>query len=290
MRRPLLFALIAAIVVLLGVAAVLFVRYRKTTEEYTDMKAAEETARTGYAEAFKAVAEIQDSLNAIAIGDSTVRLLSQGLQAEQMLTEPHKRQALERVALLNASLQRNKERIRRLESDLKRNGVKVAGLEKMLGELKQTMAEKEALVSQLTVRADSLQTRVAGLEGEVQQNQETIRANEQTIEDKRREAATVYYAIGSKKELGQWGLTVARGGLLGIGRTLEPSGRYNETYFTALDTDHESVIRTTSAKVQVLSAQPAASYELAVVGGAMELHILDPKEFRKVKHVLLMTR
>ena len=49
MRRPLLFALIAAIVILLGVAAVLFVRYRKTTEEYTDMKAAEETARTGYA-------------------------------------------------------------------------------------------------------------------------------------------------------------------------------------------------------------------------------------------------
>jgi hypothetical protein len=290
MRRPVLFALIGAIALLLGIAALLFVRYKKASEEYADMKAAEETARTGYSEAFKAVAEIQDSLNAIALGDTTVRLLSQELQAEQMLTEPHKRQALERIALLNASIQRSKEKIRHLETNLKKNGIKVAGLEKMLTDLKQSVAEKEMLIGQLNGKVDSLQTTVTGLQTEVQQSQETIRAREQTIEDKRRESATIYYVIGSKKELGTLGVAVAKGGFLGMGRTLEPSGKYNESFFTALDTDHESIIRTPAPKAQVLTAQPTASYELKLVGGGMELHILDAREFRKVKHLILMTK
>ena len=290
MRKPALYALIAAIVVLAILAAVFFVRYRKTAEQYTDMKAAEETARTGYAEAFKAVAEIQDSLNAIAIGDSTVKLLSHELQAEQMLTEPHKRQALERVALLNASIQRNKERIRQLESNLKKSGIKVAGLQKMIGELKQSVAEKEGLLAVLNGRVDSLQTRVTGLEGEVQQSQDTLRAREQALEEKRREAATVYYVVGSKKELAAMGVTVAKGGFLGLGRTLEPSGKYNESLFTALDTDHESIIRAPAPHVQILTAQPKASYELASVAGGVELHILDAQDFRKVKHLLIMTK
>jgi hypothetical protein len=42
--------------------------------------------------------------------------------------------------------------------------------------------------------------------------------------------------------------------------------------------------------VQVVSAQPPASYELTAVGGQMELHILDAKEFRKVKHLIVMTK
>jgi hypothetical protein len=39
-----------------------------------------------------------------------------------------------------------------------------------------------------------------------------------------------------------------------------------------------------------VTAQPPASYELKAVGGQMELHILDPKEFRKVKHLVVMTK
>lgn len=290
MRKPVLFALIAVVVVLAVVAAVLFMRYRKVSTEYTNLRLAEETARVGYSEAFNAITEIQDSLNAIAIGDTTVQMLSTDAQSELKVTEAVRRQALDRVNVLNASLQRNKERIRRLEANLRKSGVKVAGLEKMIVTLKQTMFEKEALVAQLTGRVDSLQTSVTGLTTEVQRSQETIRVREQTIEQKRRELATIYYVVGSKKELTLLGFIVAKGGVLGLGKTVEATGRYNESYFTSMDTEQESLIPTSAARVQVVSAQPPASYELKAVGGLMELHILDAKEFCKVKHVVIMTK
>jgi hypothetical protein len=152
------------------------------------------------------------------------------------------------------------------------------------------MIEKEALVAQLTGQVDSLQTSVTGLKTEVQQGQETIRVREQVIEEKRRELATIYYIIGSKKELSTLGFITAKGGVLGMGKTVEATGRYTESYFTSLDTDQESIIPTSAAKVQVVSAQSPASYELKPVGGLMELRILDAKEFRKVKHLIVMTK
>ena len=33
-----------------------------------------------------------------------------------------------------------------------------------------------------------------------------------------------------------------------------------------------------------------SSYELQVVDGHVEIHILDPTEFRKVRHLVVMTR
>jgi chromosome segregation ATPase len=290
MRKPVLFALIAVAVVLAIVAAVLFVRYRKVSTEYTNMRLAEETARVGYSEAFNAITEIQDSLNAIAVGDSTVQMLSTGAQSELKVTEAVRRQALDRVNVLNASLKRNKEKIRKLEVSLRKSGVKVASLEKMIVTLKQTMIEKEALVARLTGQVDSLQVSVTGLTTEVKRGQETIQAREQTIEEKRRELATIYYVVGSKKELTLRGFIVAKGGVLGMGKTVEATGRYNDSYFTSMDTDQESIVPTSAAKVQVVTSQSPASYELKAVGGLMELHILDAKEFRKVKHLVIMTK
>jgi chromosome segregation ATPase len=290
MRKPILFALIAVVAVLAIVAAVLFVRYQKVSTDYTNMRLAEETARVGYSEAFSAITEIQDSLNAISVGDSAVQMLSTGAQSEMKVTEAVRRQALDRVSVLNASIQRNKERIRKLEASLRKSGVKVDRLQKMIVKLKQTMFEKEALVAQLTGRVDSLQTSVTGLTTEVQRGQETIRVREQMIQEKQRELATIYYIIGSKKELSTLGFITAKGGVFGMGKTVEATGRYTESYFTSLDTDQESIVPTLAAKVQVVSTQPLASYELKAVGGLMEIHILDAKEFRKVKHLIVMTK
>ena len=254
------------------------------------MKIKEETSRSGFAEAFRAVAEIQDSLNAIAIGDTTVKMLSQSLQGEQKPTEMHRREVLERIAVLNASIQRNKKRIHQLEANLKKAGLQVAGLQKMIDGLNQTLTEKQAMIASLGTQVDSLQTTVTGLQTTVQQGQDKIQQQDQTIESKRKEMATIYYIIGTKTELRKAGVTATHGGVLGMGKTLEPSASYNESAFTPLDTDQETVIRVPSARVEVLSAQPKSSYELKLVDKQTELHILAPAEFRKVKHLIVMTR
>ncbi len=290
MRRPVLFTLVAVILLLVVATSIMFVRYRKSSADYVDMKLREETARTGYAEAFSAVTEIQDSLTALALGDTAVRMLSRNLNDEQKPTAMQRREALDRIAYLGASIQRSKEKLARLEASLAKSGLKVASLQNMIGSLKQSLAYKEAIVATLAGRVDSLQTRVGGLETEVQQGAETIRAREQTIAETQRELATIYYIVGTKKALINAGVLEAKGGILELGKTLQLSGHYTESLFTPMDTDRESVIPTAAARVQVMSAQPKSSYEVRTVDGRAEIHILDAKEFRKVKHAVLMTR
>ena len=77
MRKPVLIALIVVIVALAAVATVAVLRYQRTATENNDLRLAKETAQVGYSEAFSAITEIQDSLNAIAVGDSTVQMLSE---------------------------------------------------------------------------------------------------------------------------------------------------------------------------------------------------------------------
>ncbi|MEK7331516.1 MAG: hypothetical protein AAB113_12020 [Candidatus Eisenbacteria bacterium] len=288
MRKPIQIALVTVLVLLVGATALLFTKYRKTSADFVQMKAAEEEARTRYGQTIDAIAEIQDSLNAISLASGTAQLLSQELRAEQKLTEPQGREALDRIAILRASILRSKGMIHQLEANLTKSGMKIAGLQKMIANLKQTVTEKEGLIGELSVRVDSLQTQVTGLVAEVQQTQETVRTRDQAIEEKRRELATVYYIVGKKKELAAAGAIVAKGGVLGIGKTLQPSGNVNQSLLTAMDTDQETVIHTPSARVKVLSAQPTSSYELRLVDGRMELHIIDPKEFRKVKQLVIL--
>jgi hypothetical protein len=291
MRRPIQIALIAVLVLLAGSTALLFTKYRQTSADYVQTKAAEEQARAQYGSTIDAIAEIQDSLNAISLASGTTQLLSQELRTEQKLTEPQGREALDRIATLRASILRSKEMIHQLETNLTRNGMKIAGLQKMVANLKTSVAEKEGQIAQLSGQVDSLQTQVTGLVAEVQETQETVRAKDTAIEEKRRELATVFVAVGTKKDLAAKGVIVAKGGLLGLGKTLQPTGFANAEAFTPLDTDQATVVPIPSVKARVLSAQPPSSYELKLVegGGGMELRILDAQEFRKIKQVIILT-
>jgi hypothetical protein len=281
--------LIVVAVALVAATVVSYQKYRQASANYRDMKTAEETVRAQYAEAFNSIGEIQDSLNAIRMGEGAVKLEPENLNSERRLSEPSRQEVMESIALLNESIQRTKQKIHDLEGSLKRNGLKMAGLEKMVAQLKTTVTEREAQVAQLTGQVNELQTQVAGLQTTVQAGEDTISAKKQVIEQDRREMGTVYYVIGTKKELSDKGVIVAKGGVLGLGKTVQLSGKFDERLFKPLDTDAENVIRATATKAQVVSAQPIASYELKVEGKQVELHILNALEFRKVKHVVIVT-
>jgi hypothetical protein len=118
------------------------------------------------------------------------------------------------------------------------------------------------------------------------QNRETIR-----VRGERSSAwlATVFVAVGSKKELKR-GVIISKGGLLGLGKTVQPSPTASMDAFQTIDTDQETVVRTAATKAKVVSSQPANSYELRMdAEGHIELHIIDPREFRKVRQLVIVT-
>ena len=289
MRKPVSILLAVVILLLAGATTALFMKYRTTNAQYVDMKAAEETARNRYAETINSIAEIQDSLNAIEVTGTNLRTENTNLEAEKRLSNPNGQEALDRIALLRSSIARNKERIEQLETNLHKSGVKVAGLEKMVKHLKDDVKDKEAMVAALTTQVDSLNTQVTTLATTVQETKDTLTVRDQTIEDRRKELATVYVAVGTKKQLKDQGVLTAKGGVLGVGKTLKPTGTVRDD-FMAVDTDQQTVLPIDGKKAQVLTAQPPGSYELRkLADGKYELHIIDPKEFRKVRSLVIVT-
>lgn len=282
MRKPIQIVLTAVIVALLAAVAVSYQKYREAAVSYAAVKAESDATRERYAAAIGEIAAIQDSLNAIVVKGTASRLESSELEVERRLTETRGDRALARITVIKAGIERAKARIEQLATGLRKSGIQMAGLQKMVANLNLAVLEKEGMVTELTSRVDSLQTRVAGLSTEVE-SQAT------TIENKRRELGTIYYVVATRKRLTTSGIVEAKGGLLGLGKTLKPSGQINESLFTSMDTDRENLIHIAGAKAQVLSAQPLSSYELQSAGSEILLRILDPKEFRTVKHLVIMT-
>jgi predicted RNase H-like nuclease (RuvC/YqgF family) len=283
-------AVVVAIVGLLGATIFYYQKFQKSSSDFATLQTENEETRNRYAAAVDEIAAIQDSLNTIVLGDEAARLIPSGLDAEQGLTRAQGDRALERIAVLKAGIQRTKDKIKELDASLKARGIKIEGLQRMVANLKKSVTEKEEAMAQLTTQVNQLQTEVTGLTAQVEEKDATIAEKDVTIETKRKELGTVLYVIGSKKELTESGILVASGGVLGMGKTLEPSGHMDETRFTAIDTDQETAIRIPADKVEIVSAQPTSSYVLEPVGeNQVELRIVNPTEFRKVKHLVIMT-
>ena len=286
-RQTVMWAVIAVLAV---ATAGLFYNYQKTNTELASVRTSEADVQSKYGQTIQAIAEIQDSLDTIHLGDDNPQFGSGQAAAERNLAGPNREAALDRIAVLRASIARNKERINELESGLKKSGVQVAGLQKLITNLRKSVADKEEHVAYLTTQVDSLQTQVTGLTVAVAQTQDTLRTRDIQVEDKRRELATVYYVVGDKSTLSKSGIVRTSGGVLGVGKTVVPAATVDHGSFTALDTDQETVIRIPSGKARLVTAQPSSSYELRPVGeDTMELHILNPDEFRKVREVIILT-
>jgi hypothetical protein len=281
MRRNTLW-FVLALVVLAGVSTVLFVRYRQGELALQEARAREDATHRRYESAIDDIAAIQDSLNAITFGEEQNDLSSSGVDAESRLSPNRTDDALARVAQLRSGIERTRARIVELEQRLEGNGQKVAGLERIVNQLKSNLARKEAMVAELQGEVRTLNTQVGSLTA-------TVVTQDSTLESRRRELGTVYYIVGDRKELLDNGAVVARGGVLGLGKTLDTSGQVNEATFKPIDTDMETVIPIAATKVRVLSAQPVNSYRIEQVAGGYQLRILDPQEFRKVRHLVVLT-
>lgn len=288
MRKPTLFILTALVLTLAGGAAWLYTQLDQSRQHVADIETESQQTRARYSQAIDEIAAIQDSLSAIMLSTDG-KLLATDLAKEQQLSETRGDAALARISEIKAGIDRAKTRIQDLDRQLKQSGVKVAGLQRMITNLKNNVTEKEAQVAALSTQVATLETRVTGLVAEVETNQGEIRQKDEVLEARRRELGTVYYAVGSKKDLTVSGVAVAKGGVLGMGKTLEATGRIDPALFTAIDTDQQSEIRIPSAKAQVVSDQPISSYELQVLGDETVLRILDAASFRTVKHLVIVT-
>jgi chromosome segregation ATPase len=197
------------------------------------------------------------------------------------------------LQMIRDAVHRNLEKLARLEKTNKANGVRVASLEKLADELKRSLEEKAATVTELEGRVGDLSKTVESQATTLAEREETIHKGETEIAQKTKELNTAYVAVASKNVLKQKGVVERKGAVAGLGGRWIETGKFDPEVFHEIDVtkDMEVEIPAPKGKVQVVTAQPKESYEI-VDGGpnskSSKLAVKDPSAFWKGDRYLVV--
>lgn len=254
-----------------------------------DKKLAEDSARIAELSAEYAEANnFNDSLM-LLMGDIYTGLdsinMQEGLLYNMGNGESGDRRAEIRQNLANikARLAANRALLDEMEGKLKKSGNENGVLAKTVAQLKDRIAQQDQKIAQLEndlasakVQIDSLNSQVANTQEQLKtetEAKETAQAETVAVENA---ANTVYYAIGTNKELKKNGLLEKKF----LGQTKVLKGDFNESYFTKADKRSLSMIPTGAKKVKIWTNMPEGSYELVDnADGTKTIKITNPKDF-----------
>ena len=191
------------------------------------------------------------------------------------------------LSAIKERLAQNKQALSDMESKLQARGYENSTLKKTIEQMKQRIAEQDekilALENDLAIAhqvIEGLSEQVAATqmiaESEAAAKEEAIMA----YNEAENAANTVYYAIGTNKELKQNGLLEKKF----LGQTKVLRGDFNESYFTKADKRTLSEINTGGKKVKIWTNMPQNSY--SIDGGT--IRILNPNEFWSLSRYLVI--
>ena len=158
--------------------------------------------------------------------------------------------------------------------------------------LKKSLAEKERIVAELERRViainDTLTTERKIAQAEITKRENMLQEKETELTKLNIDSNTIYYAIGTRKQLLDSGIITRKGGILGIGKVsvLKDVNLTKFSHFNLLETQ-EITFPVTRRGYSVLSNHIAASYEVRKEGDQYVLRVTDPEQFKKQKVLVI---
>lgn len=246
----------------------------------------------------------QDSLlvlvNDISDGMSQIKDLEKIIATPGSLGESASRrdQIKNDMIAIQKALQERRERLAELEKKLADTGGESSTLKRTVSNLKAQIAEQQTEIATLTnqlasanIRIEELNAQVSDLNSDVDSlnigltaEREQKEAAQEAATAATNELNTVYYAIGTGKELKE--KKILESGFLR--KTKVMKGDFDMSYFTAGDRRTLTVIPTHSNKAKVLTSQPKDSYTIMDQNGQKVIKITDPAKFWQLSNFLVI--
>ncbi|MCH5227636.1 MAG: hypothetical protein J1F16_07485 [Muribaculaceae bacterium] len=187
------------------------------------------------------------------------------------------------LSAIKARLAQNQQLLNQMEQRMKDSGNKNAVLTKTIEQMKERLQAQEdhiaQLENQLAVANDSiavLNRTVAQKDEQIQVQTEAKDAAFNALNEADQQLNTVYYAMGSNKELKANGLIEKKF----LGQTKVLKGDVNESYFTKADKRTLTSIPTGAKKIKIWTNMPTGSYqEVKNAEGYITLEITNPQAF-----------
>lgn len=249
---------------------------------------------------------IQDSL--LVLFNDITEGMSQIKDLEKIVSSPtnlsgesaeRKQQIKNDMMAIQKALQERRERLAQLEDQLSKSSTENKTLLRTIENLKAQIADQQTEIATLTnqlasanIKIETLGNQVTSLNQSVD-SMNTVTANAREAEAKaaaeakrmEAEANTVYYVIGTNKELKEHKI-LSGGGLFRKTKTL--AGNYDVSYFTRADRRTLTMIPLHSKKAKVMTSQPSDSYTISEQGGQKVLTITNPTRFWAVSNFLVV--
>ena len=168
---------------------------------------------------------------------------------------------------------------------------KITTLERLIGEMRRNLEEKEATIGALEEKTLVLAKEAEELRGTVKEKEAVVKEKEAAIVDRESQMSTAYVLIATQSALKKAGLVEKKGSVLGLGGNWQRTGQFDETLFKQVDTRKETEFAVGAApdKARVLSDHPKDSYTLAGTGPkASTLTVTDAARFWKGSKYLVV--
>lgn len=177
----------------------------------------------------------------------------------------------ERLSKSNSYTQELKKNIAALRSQIESQQADIAKLTQQLGVAHETIASQATVI-------DTLTSTVQDVSRQLTVSQETNIALENA-------ANTVYYAVGSEKNLKDHGIMEKK--FLRSEKIMKDN--FDQSYFTTADKRTLKTIPLYAKKAEVKTNQPASSYKFVTdPAGQLELVITNPTEFWRLTDYLVI--
>lgn len=193
---------------------------------------------------------------------------------------------LSNIASMDEALKKSRSSLNALKKRSYNYKNKSDALEQTIESLTKAIEEKEQELEVYRQQVSTLNQRIAEAES-------TIATQEVALNDKNQALNTVYYIIGSEKELKEKGIITEEGGFLGLRKTKKLAANFPEEAFVATsleETDYISIADNID-RVRLISPHHSDSFHLQETDEEQtNLEIIDAKEFWKMKYLVILTK
>lgn len=240
--------------IILFAAATIMIGCQNNTQN-EQLKSSNDSLQAVIANRDAALEEMINTINRVEAGFREINEVQGRINIDATGSETSINESIEQdFAYINETLQKNKEEIENLKNLLSKNQGAYKQLQAMLENLQKQLVDKGKEIETMRDELMKRDIRIASLDKTVEELTQTNEESKQTIDIQEAEINTVWYAIGTKKEL-------KNENILKSGDVLRATNA-NLGYFTKADMRELTTINTYSKSAKLLTTHPENSYSL----------------------------
>lgn len=226
----------------------------------------------------KTLDELQNNIDSIKSKEKILSVTNGGEPPHNIIAD---------VKALDERIVHENRRIYILEKKLKKEDKKDVGLEKVIAHLTKELAEKDAQIADLQTKLSVSNNSLKAITEQFTDSIAVIHTQREEINAMRSSINTVYYTLGSMKELKKQGIITKEGSIIGLGGATELKNGFNNSYFTQGDMTELKDIPLNGKLSKLISNHPGTSYKIS----GDTLHIIDPSSFwSKSKYLVIVLK